>query len=146
MNPVLYKFAPRIARKHLLLVACCAWLIAGSLLLWRSFVYFHLSHFWPVKLSLAVAGGLLFFRAMFLRISTKHINRIKSMTVERPCFFSFFNLKSYMLMAVMITGGVMLRSSHVVNDEYLSLFYIFMSTPLLFSSLRFLQAWCLDKV
>jgi hypothetical protein len=141
MKRIFYKLTPRISRHHLLLIASCVWLLAGGILVWRSFSYFEPVAGWPWKLLLAVVGGLFFFRGMFLRISGKHILRIQTMQNERPCLFSFFNLRSYGIMAVMITGGVLLRISHLLSNQYLSLFYLFMSIPLLLSSVRFIRAW-----
>jgi hypothetical protein len=132
---------PRISRHHLLLVAACMWLFAGGMLLWRSVAYFRPISGWLWLLMLSFMGGLLFFWGMFLRISNKHIRRIREMKAERPCLFSFFNLRSYGIMAVMISGGVGLRTSHVVALPYLSLFYLFMSIPLLLSAGRFVRAW-----
>jgi hypothetical protein len=141
MHHYIQKITPRVARRNLLLVACGVWLTAGGMLLWRSLAYFSPTPCWPAKNLAAIAGGVLFFRAMFLRISSKHIKRIENMQHERPCFFSFFNLRSYGIMGVMITAGVAVRTAHVVGNEYLSLFYIFMSIPLLISSVRFFRAW-----
>jgi hypothetical protein len=141
MKHYMYKITPRVSRHNLLLAAACMWLFAGGMLLWRSWVYFRPVSGWPWLLILSFTGGFLFFWGMFLRISTKHITRIQEMKTERPCLFSFFNLQSYGMMAVMISGGVGLRTSHVVALPYLSLFYLFMSIPLLLSAVRFVRAW-----
>jgi len=141
MKHYIYKITPRVSRHNLLLAVACMWLFAGGMLLWRSWVYFKPVSGWPWLLILSFIGGLLFFRGMFLRISTKHINRIREMKIERPCLFSFFNLRSYGIMAIMISGGVGLRTSHVVALPYLSIFYLFMSIPLLLSAGRFVRAW-----
>ena len=67
----------------------------------------------------------------------KHITRIQNIQEQKPCIFSFFNGRSYLLMSIMITAGVTLRLSGMVPIGYLSLFYIAMGTPLLISALRF---------
>ncbi|GAT62070.1 hypothetical protein PJIAN_1660 [Paludibacter jiangxiensis] len=141
MRHFIHKITPRISRHNLLLAAACMWLFAGGMLLWRSCAYFEPVSGWPWLLILSFIGGLLFFRGMFLRISNKHINRIRKMKIERPCLFSFFNLRSYGIMVVMISGGVGLRTSHLIALPYLSLFYLFMSIPLLLSAVRFVRAW-----
>lgn len=141
MNDFLHKITPRVSKHHLLLVAAGMWLFAGGMLLWRSFVYFKPVSGWPWLLSIAFVGGLLFFRGMFLRISGKHIRRIREMENERPSVFSFFNLRSYGMMAIMIGGGIGLRTSHLIAAPYLSLFYLFMGIPLLLSAVRFVKAW-----
>ena len=130
-----------MSKHHLLLVAAGAWMFARGMLLWRGFSYFAPISGWPWFLAIAFIGGLLFFKSMFLRISGKHIRRIREMENERPSVFSFFNLRSYAMMALMIGGGVGLRTSHLVALPYLSLFYLFMGIPLLLSAVRFVKAW-----
>lgn len=143
MKRYILKITPRTSKHHLLLIAASAWLCAGSMLLWRSVSYFEPIPGWQWLLVVAFLGGLLFFKGMFLRISNKHILRIREMKNDRPCLFSFFNLRSYGIMVVMISGGGGLRASHLVSLPYLSLFYLFMGIPLLLSSVRFVRAWLL---
>jgi len=131
----------RVSRNNLFLIAACAWCIAGGILVWRGCVYFEFNHLWTFKLIAALAGGVLFFKVMFLKISAKHIERIRNLPADRPCALQFFGLRSYILMAVMITGGILLRTSKLVSNEYLSLFYFFMGTPLLLSAIRFFIVW-----
>jgi hypothetical protein len=45
------------------------------------------------------------------------------------------------MMAIMITGGIMLRRFDVINKEWLYNFYITMGVPLLVSATRFFYFW-----
>jgi hypothetical protein len=81
--------------------------------------------------------GLLFFRFLFLRISNRHISRIRAIAQERPCLFSFLDWRGYGLMTVMISGGILLRASGVVPLPVLGTFYVGMGTPLILSAVRF---------
>jgi len=74
---------------------------------------------------------------MFSKISLKHTHRILNMKEALPCLFSFFNFRSYMMMALMISMGITLRTTGWVAPVYLSLLYLMMSVPLLISSIRF---------
>lgn len=129
---------PGIPKPYLLLVAAFVWTIAGGMLLFRglSILRFH-----PVPTILEECGcvlaGVVFYKFMFSAISSKHIIRILNLPLERPCIFSFFNTRSYIMMALMICCGISLRLSGIVPIEYLSLFYIAMGTPLLISAFRF---------
>lgn len=67
----------------------------------------------------------------------KHSRRIINMEEQRPCLFSFFNFRSYLMMALMISMGILLRKTGIVPLSYLSFFYILMGIPLLMSSFRF---------
>lgn len=134
----LYRLTPRVSKHYLLLVAALVWTFAGGMLLYRGFVVNKpLPSYWEVKLSLCIVAGLLFFKLLFNRISAKHVLRIKNLPIERPVIFSFFNLKSYLMMFSMITMGVTLRKTGAVSPEYLSFMYITMGIPLLMSSFRF---------
>jgi hypothetical protein len=131
-------FIPHVSKRYLLLVAAFVWTFAGSMLLFRGIFtdHAHEAH-WSVEIALCVIGGLLFYRLMFDRISSTHVNRIKGMVVERPIIFSFFNLKSYLMMFSMILLGVTLRLSGWVAPAYLAMVYVTMGIPLLMSSVRF---------
>jgi isocitrate dehydrogenase kinase/phosphatase len=135
---------PAVPKKYLFLAAALAWTIAGTMLLVRGVLFFRNSHgyFWP-RLTGSLAGGILFYRLMFDSISLKHTRRIESMSNENPWLFSFFNARSYILMAVMITGGITLRRSGILPAEYMSVIYTTMGIPLLFSSFRFYRAFIL---
>ena len=128
----------RVSKHYLLLVAALVWTFAGGMLLYRGFTINNpLPPHWEVKLSLCIVAGLLFFRLLFNRISAKHVLRIKNLPIERPVIFSFFNLKSYLMMFSMITMGITLRKTGAVSSEYLSFMYVTMGIPLLMSSFRF---------
>ena len=131
-------YKPGIPKKYLLLVAALVWTFAGGMLLYRGF---SILKFNSLQIEFEETGcliaGIVFYRFMFSAISLKHINRILQIQIERPCFFSFFNWRSYMMMSVMMTVGITLRLSGIVPITWLSLFYISMGTPLFISAVRF---------
>lgn len=129
---------PRISKHYLLLVAAIVWTFAGGMLLKKGFTFMQeYPDFMVLKLLGCLVGGLAFFAVLFRKISGKHVVRIQNMPIERPCFFSFFNFRSYLLMSIMISSGIILRKTGVVSHNYLSLVYITMGIPLLLSSFRF---------
>lgn len=132
------KFKLSVPKRSLLFVAAGVWTFAGSMLLVRGGIMLihYPAHLWIKELS-CLAGGLLFYWILFSTISHKHTARILTMKSERPCLFAFFNLKSYLLMAVMISSGITLRLSGIVSPEYLSYVYVTMGIPLLLSAFRF---------
>ncbi len=131
-------FIPCVSKRYLLLIAALVWTFAGGMLLYRGYSLNNpLPAYWEVKLLLCLIAGLIFFLLLFNRISAKHIRRIRNLHQEHPGMFSFFNLKSYMMMFLMITLGVSLRKSGTIAPEYLSLLYVTMGIPLLMSSFRF---------
>ncbi len=132
------KFKLSIPKRGLLFVAAGVWTFAGGMLLVRGGIMLihYPAHLWIKELS-CLAGGLLFYWVLFSAISYKHTTRILTMKNERPSMFAFFNLKSYLLMAVMISSGITLRLSGIVSPKYLSYLYVTMGIPLLLSAFRF---------
>jgi len=138
LNSFLQTCKPGISKRYLLLVAAFVWTFAGGMLLFRGFrVLKFNSTIIDFEESGSILAGILFYKFMFSSISSKHINRILNIRIEKPCFFSFFNWRSYLLMTLMITAGITLRLSGLVPLNYLSLFYIAMGTPLFISAVRF---------
>jgi hypothetical protein len=131
----------RIDKRHLLLVAAIVWLVASGMLFWRATAYFVPLRGWKLETIVSFIVGILFFKLLFMRISSTHISRIISLTKNRPYVFSFFSKRSYFLMVLMISGGLLLRYSHVAPNYDLSFFYFFMGIPLFLSAIRFFKAW-----
>jgi len=134
---LLQALVPRIPKRFLLFVAAMVWTFAGGMLLFRGLMLFRGSeHYW-LRLIISITGGFLFYRFLFSRISKKHTTRIRGLSHERPCLFSFFNIKSYILMSIMITAGITLRKSGIIPQDYLSVLYVTMGIPLFISAFRF---------
>jgi hypothetical protein len=142
----LKKYKPGIDKRTLLLVAGCAWTIAGGILISRALLelYSIAHHLW-LEILIGIILGTVFYMLLFSRISKKHINRILLLPVDDPCFFSFFNLRSYFMMTIMIAGGITLRKLDVINHEILYTFYLTMGIPLLVSAFRFFFNWRKNK-
>lgn len=131
-----------VSKRVLLFEAALVWTFAGGMLLFRGSSMLEASSgFSWLKIIVCICSGLLFFALVFAKISRKHVNRIANLFGDRHHFYEFFNFKSYMMMAGMISMGILLRKSLIVPLASLSLAYITMGIPLLFSSLRFYLNW-----
>jgi hypothetical protein len=137
-NAFLNKYKPGVPKRYLLLVAGFAWTIAGAMLFGRGSIWLIASgdHL-LARYAIALAAGLVFFLLLFSKISLKHITRIHAIDIVRPCIFSFFDFKGYIMMGLMITGGILLRTFRVIEPGILFTFYVCMGTPLLLSATRF---------
>jgi len=131
-----------VSKRILLFEAALVWTFAGGMLLFRgsSMLGASSGFSWPKILS-CFCAGLIFFILVFSKISRKHVNRITNLLGERHQFYEFFNFRSYMMMVGMISMGVFLRTTLIVPLSSLSLAYITMGIPLLFSSFRFYHHW-----
>lgn len=135
-----FKFS--VTKRTLLFEAAVIWTFAGVMLLFRGSSMLEASSgFSWLKVFGCICGGLIFFVLVFLKISRKHVNRIINLHGDRHQFYEFFNLRSYLMMIGMISLGVFLRKTSIVPLASLSLAYITMGIPLLFSSFRFYHRW-----
>lgn len=129
---------PRLPKRYLLFIAALVWTFAGGMLLFKGIsLYVSDSRYLLLRILISIVCGSLFYLLMFSKISTKHTKRIMNLKIEKPCMFSFFNFKAYIMMAIMISGGILLRRSGIVPPFYLSLIYTTMGIPLFLSSIRF---------
>jgi hypothetical protein len=139
---LLQKIKPSVSKHNLLFIAGLAWTIAGGILAGRGVNYLvQHSHVPGLRLAGGLIFGGLFYILLFAKISRRHIKRIRGLNIPYPCAFSFFNLRGYFMMAMMIGGGIMLRKFDVINKEWLYNFYITMGVPLLVSASRFFYYW-----
>lgn len=112
-----------VKKHNLLAIAGCVWLIAGfnvARLGVLSYVKLTSIPFLYILLSIAVFCT---FGFMFYKMSIKHRKRIKGYKEEFRPVWHFFDLKSYIIMAVMMGGGIWLRSSGLVPDKFIAVFY-----------------------
>ncbi|MGM9589136.1 MAG: hypothetical protein ACI3V0_03060 [Faecousia sp.] len=99
------------------------WLIAGfnvarlGILSYRQLPQVKIIH---ILLSMAVFCA---FGLMFFKMSIKHNKRIKGYKEEFRPVWHFFDLKAYIIMAVMMGGGIWLRSSGLAPDVFIAVFY-----------------------
>jgi len=146
MIEFLEKIKPGVRKRSLLLIAGCAWTIAGGILISRSLIYLTgANHYLALEIILGILFGSLFYILLFVRISKKHITRINLITIDNPCFFSFFNFRSYLLMAIMISGGISLRLSGLVKPDIIYTFFLCMGIPLLVSAWRFFYSYAKNQ-
>jgi hypothetical protein len=142
LKPFMHRLRPGVPKRYLLLVAALVWTVGGVVLGIKGLVWLAANEsFFTIRVAIAFVLGLAFFELVFARVSLKHITRIHAIDLVRPSLFAFFDLRGYVMMALMISLGVFLRKSNLVNPEFLYNFYVLMGTPLLVSALRFYYAF-----
>lgn len=126
----------KVKRNTLLLLACLVWGAAGFNILriglaaypaYRSALIF--------LLSILVFSVFQIF--IFGRLVKKHSARIGAYLEERHFFWKFFDGKSFAIMAVMMTGGIGLRSSGLAPERFIAVFYTGLGASLLLAGLLF---------
>ncbi len=126
-----------VKKRTLIAVAGCVWLAAGvnvarlGVLSYRLLPQISAVH---ILLSAAVFCA---FGFMFLKMCGKHTRRIAAYREERRPFWNFFDLKSYLIMAFMMGGGIGLRASGLAPDVFIAVFYTGLGCALALAGLTF---------
>ena len=76
---------------------------------------------------------LVFQTFIFGRLVKKHTERIRGYREEYHFFLKFFDVKSFVIMAVMMTGGIYLRVSGLGPEVFIAVFYTGLGAALLLS-------------
>ena len=132
---------PSVDKKILILLAGFSWIAVGVMLLFRAYAWLVLASFYPTLIS-TVTGALLaiiIHHFGFLKIVDKNLDRIFPMSGKR-CVFSFIPWKSYFMIALMISMGMLLRLSPIPK-VYLTVVYIAIGLSLILSSTRYLRVF-----
>ena len=136
---ILENLKPGIPKRGLLFIATLVWGFVSYRIITIGLedIFKNTPLYWVFILA-GVLLSIPFFRFFFLRISNKHIKRMLNAKSERPCLFSFFDVKSYLIMAFMIALGITMQKIKIVPLLYIGTFYISLGLSLLFSAIHFL--------
>lgn len=128
-----------VNKRVLLLIAGLVWGFAGFRVFSLGKDDVILNH-GSLKISVffSVVIFYIFFNFIFKKMSAKHTKRIISSKLEKQCLFSFFDIKGYIIMAFMITFGIVVRSSGIFNPIYVGIFYIGLGGALFLGGVLFL--------
>lgn len=127
-----------VSKNTLIAIAGIVWCIAGfnvtrlGIMAYRNLPGLNILH---IILSLIVFAA---FGTMFFKMSSKHTDRILNEKREYRPFWTFFDLKSYLIMIFMMSGGIWLRASHLVPDTFIAFFYTGLGSALTLAGVSFL--------
>ena len=132
------RLKPAVHRKWLILLSGIMWSGVGIFLS-------GLAIKWMIKLETTQIGlivitglilgvGISYFG--FSKIAQNNINRIKELP-EKPCVFAFQKWHSYVLIAFMMTMGIMMRTSGLIPKPLLAPVYIGIGFALFSSSILY---------
>ena len=74
---------------------------------------------------------------VFSKLVKKHTERISNYTEEKHLFIKFFDGKSFVIMAFMMTLGIVLRSGGLAPKRFIAFFYAGLGASLLLAGLKF---------
>lgn len=126
----------KVRKNNLLLIACFVWAAAGFNIL-RIGVLAYPPFVAALNFILSAAVFGVFFKFIFWRLVVKHTARILGYQEEKQFFLKFFDIKAFIIMAVMMTMGITLRVSHIVPDRFIAVFYTGLGAALMLAGILF---------
>lgn len=126
-----------VKKRYLLLIASLVWLFAGLKVLSLGLEAYK-TNFTALNVLLSIAVFIVFWIMVFNRLVNKHTVRIKAYTEERRYFWNFFDLKSFIIMAIMMTGGILIRKYSLLGVNFIAFFYTGIGAALSLAGLKFM--------
>ena len=126
----------KVRKINLLAIASLVWMIAGFNIL-RIGVSSYKNNVTILGIGISIAVFLIFWFKVFSKLVKKHTKRIINFEEEKQLFFKFFDKKSFMIMAFMMTFGIGLRVSNILDPKYIAQFYTGLGTALTLAGVLF---------
>ena len=111
----------KVKSEKLLIIAAVVWLLAGINILRLGVIAITETELVAALLAVGVVVTFLLFHMMFAKLVGKQSNRIRAYGNEPTCAFAFFDVKGYIMMAIMMGGGIALREFGIIHFESLPL-------------------------
>lgn len=134
-----------VKKRTLLLIAGIVWLMAGfNVARLGVLSYAVIEKRWYLYVLSAVVFVL--FGRMFFKMSKKHTKRIIGYEEYRP-FWHFFDVKAYLMMACMMSGGIGFRAAGIFSDIFVAFFYSGLGCALALAGVLFAKNYlCYDRL
>lgn len=126
----------KVKKENLLIIASLVWLAAGFNIL-RIGIKSYSGYVTILNLLLSAVVFLIFWFMVFYKLTVKHTDRIQKYEEELQFFLKFFDIKSFCIMAFMMTFGIGLRVSGLCPDLFIAVFYTGLGTALFLAGASF---------
>ena len=135
----------KVPTRALLIVAGIVWLVAGiNIAVIGIGSYFDEQGTIVVLLALgSIAAFLVFHLFVFNKMVEKHALRIQGYQEAKTAIYRFFDVKGYLVMAIMMGGGIGLRLSGVIPEWFIASFYTGLGCALGLAGVSFLLRYWL---
>ena len=131
----------KVKRNTLLLIACLVWSLAGFNILRIGFLAYQ-HHIAILNFILSAIVFLIFQKFIFGKLVRKHTERIGNYEEERQFFLNFFDVKSFIIMAFMITFGISVRALNLAPERFIAVFYSGLGSSLFLAGVLFGYNFC----
>ncbi|WP_225046625.1 hypothetical protein [Lacticaseibacillus kribbianus] len=125
-----------VRKVNLLLIASIVWLIAGFNVL-KIGIDSYATFTKPLNYGLSLIVFASFWFMVFSKLERKHNTRILAYEMDKLWFFHFFDLKSFIIMAIMMGGGVTIRVMNLLPDRFIAVFYTGLGAALFLAGILF---------
>ena len=125
----------KVQKNTLLLIACLVWCAAGFNILKIGLLAYQ-NYLQPLNYALSLIVFAIFQFLIFGKLVKKHTQRISAYK-EKQFFLKFFDVKSFIIMAFMMTGGIALRATNVAPEQFIAVFYTGLGAALFLAGLLF---------
>lgn len=139
-----YPYTPRVKKTTLLLLAGIIWMIAGYQIFrigmnaWQSS-----GSFWLIVPAILIFG--LFYFKIFSMMVRRHHKRIMGYEKEKICAFACFDKKGYIIMAIMMSGGILIRVMQLLPTMMIAFFYTGLASALILAGISFLCLYYIQR-
>ena len=126
----------KVKKHHLLFFACVVWMIAGFNVL-KIGIESYNEYRTILTYGLTILVFLIFWFMVFYKLTVKHTTRIQGYEEEKQFFYKFFDLKSFFIMAFMISFGIIIRTFHLLPERFIAVFYTGLGAALFLAGVLF---------
>ncbi len=123
----------KVRSEKLLIIAAAVWLLAGINILRLGIIAILDTEL----LAIGIVVTFLLFHMMFAKLVGKQSNRIRAYGNEPTCAFAFFDVKGYIMMAIMMGGGIALREFGIIPAWIVAFMYTGIGSALALAGIGF---------
>ena len=125
----------KVQKNTLLLIACLVWGAAGFNILKIGLLAYQ-NYLQPLNYALSLVVFAIFQFLIFGKLVKKHTQRILAYK-EKQFFLKFFDVKSFIIMAFMMTFGIVLCATNIAPEQFIAVFYTGLGSALFLAGLLF---------
>ncbi|WP_292377525.1 hypothetical protein [Methanosarcina sp. UBA289] len=132
-----FKQKSSIPNKYLILIAGLVWMFAGTMVIETGLPYFINQGRYTFSVFLAASVFSVFYFLIFSKLVEKHTTRISKDNRKKMFVMEFFDRKSYLIMVVMVLGGITIRKFSLLPDFDIGFFYVGIGLALFSCGMKF---------
>lgn len=131
--------------KSLAFLAGIIWLIAGFNVCRIGVVSWMSTDTTTAVMVIGCIATMFVFSRMFVKMLFKNVRRIRDIEIEKRKLWDIMPVKSYLIMAFMITFGVLLRRCPAVPAAFIASFYVGLGSALALAGVIYISAFLCPK-